>query len=87
MHFDKEMVPYCGGTYRVHKRVTKIIDEKTGKMQAMKTPSIILEGVVCQARYSDCRLFCPRMIYSYWREFGLSGSLNLPFVHQHESGH
>jgi hypothetical protein len=71
MRFDKEMVPYCGGIYRVLKRVTRILNEKTGKMQEMKTPCIILEGVVCQARYSECRLFCPRSIYPYWREIWL----------------
>ena len=69
--FDGEMVPYCGGTYRVLKQVTKIINEKTGRMQSMKTPCIVLDGVVCQARYSDCRLFCPRSIYAYWREIWL----------------
>ncbi len=61
-------MPYCGKTYRVLKRVTKIIDEKTGKMVEMKTPSIILDSVVCQARYSACRMFCPRNTYAYWRE-------------------
>jgi hypothetical protein len=71
MAFDKEMVPYCGGTYRVLKRVTKILNERTGKMQDMKTPCIILASVVCQSRYSDCRLFCPRSIYPYWREIWL----------------
>jgi hypothetical protein len=71
MSFDKEMVPYCGGTYRVLKRVTRILNERTGKMQDMKNPCIILDGVVCQARYSDCRLFCPRSIYPYWREIWL----------------
>lgn len=69
--FDAEMVPYCGKTYQVLDRVTKIIDEKTGKMQDMKTPCIILDSVVCQARYSDCRMFCPRSIYPYWREIWL----------------
>jgi len=71
MTFDAEMVPYCGGTYRVLKRVTKILNEKTGRMQEMKTPCIILDSVVCQARYSDCRPFCPRSIYPYWREIWL----------------
>lgn len=37
----------------------------------MKNPCIILEGVVCQGRYSDCRMFCPREIFSYWREIWL----------------
>jgi hypothetical protein len=71
MTFDPEMVPYCGGTYRVLRRVSKIINEKTGKMQEIKNPCIILDGVVCQARYSQCRLFCPRSIYPYWREIWL----------------
>jgi hypothetical protein len=71
MTWDAELVPYCGGTYRVLKRVTKIIHEKTGKMQEMKNPCIILESVVCEARYSNCRMFCPRSIYPYWREIWL----------------
>ena len=71
LHWDAEMVPYCGGTYRVLKRVTKIIDENTGKMREMKTPCIILDSVVCQSRYSTCRLFCPRSIYPFWREIWL----------------
>lgn len=71
LSWDAEMVPYCGGTYRVLKRVTHIIDEKTGKMQEMKNPCIILDTVICQARYSSCRMFCPRSIYPYWREIWL----------------
>ena len=71
MTFDKEMVPYCGGTYQVLKRVTKLVNEKTGKLQEMKNPCIILDSVVCQARYSQCRMFCSRSIYPYWREIWL----------------
>jgi hypothetical protein len=33
-----------------------------------KNDCIMLEGVVCESRYSECRMFCPRSIYSYWRE-------------------
>jgi hypothetical protein len=69
--WDAELVPFCGGTYRVHSRVHKIVNEKTGKMQEMKNPCIILEAVVCEARYSNCRMFCPRSIYPYWREIWL----------------
>ena len=71
MFFDQEMVRYCGGEYRVRKRVSKIIDEKTGKLQEMKNPCIVLDSVVCQSRFSNCRLFCPRSIYPYWREIWL----------------
>ncbi len=71
LYWDAEEVPHCGGTYRVLRRVTKIINEKTGKMLEMKTPCIVLDSVVCQSRYSECRLFCPRSIYAYWREIWL----------------
>jgi hypothetical protein len=71
MTFDAEMVPYCGGTYQVLRRVTHIINERSGKMQTLSNPCIILSGVVCQSRYSACRLFCPRSIYPYWREIWL----------------
>ena len=72
--FDAEMVPYCGGVHRVLRRVHKILDEKTGKLVKFKNACIVLEEVVCQSRYSDCKycpLFCPRGIYSYWREIWL----------------
>lgn len=71
MRFDAEMVPYCGKAYRVLKRVTKTINEKTGKIKELKTQAVILDSVICQARYSECRLFCPRSIYPYWREIWL----------------
>jgi hypothetical protein len=71
MYFDAEMVPYCGQTFRVLKRVNRILDEKTGKMVRLKSEAIVLDGVICQSRYSYCRMLCPRAIYSYWREIWL----------------
>ena len=71
MYWDAELVPYCGKTYRVLRRVNQIIDEKTGKMVTMKTPCIVLDMVVCQARYSPCRMLCPKSMYPYWREIWL----------------
>jgi hypothetical protein len=69
--FDAEMVPFCGRKLRVLKRVARILDEKSGRLTEFKTPSVILEGAVCEGRYSECRLFCPRSIPSYWREIWL----------------
>jgi hypothetical protein len=71
LYWDAEEVPYCGGSYQVLRRVRKIINEKTGKMLEMKTPCVVLDSVVCKSRYSACRMFCPRSIYSYWREIWL----------------
>jgi hypothetical protein len=69
--FDVEMVPYCGGVFRVRSRLTKFIDEKTGRLSTMKRGCILLEGVTCQSRFSKCRMFCPRSIYSWWHEVWL----------------
>jgi hypothetical protein len=72
LSFDaEEMAPYCGRVFRVHRCVTKILDEMTGRMIPMKQPCIILENVVCNAEYARCRLNCPRAIPSYWREIWL----------------
>ena len=71
MSFDLEMTPYCEKPFTVRGRVTKLIDEQTGAMLRMKQPNIVLDGVVCNAEYSQCRLMCPRAIPPYWREIWL----------------
>lgn len=71
MYFVADQVPYCGRTFRVAKRITQIIDERSGRMVKMKTPCIALEGAVCGSRYTDFCLFCPRATYPYWREIWL----------------
>ena len=71
LYFDAEHVPYCGKELSVRSLVNQIIDERTGYMLHFKTPSIILEGVICGGNYSDGRLFCPRAIYPYWRTIWL----------------
>jgi hypothetical protein len=71
LYFDAESVPYCGGEYRVRSRLNKFIDEKTGKLITLKNSSILLEGVWCGSRYSECRMYCPRGIYTWWREIWL----------------
>ncbi|HEY3303667.1 MAG TPA: hypothetical protein VGL70_09060 [Candidatus Binatia bacterium] len=71
LSFDPEMVKYCGGTYRVVGRVERLIDEKTGKMTPLSNDCIILDGVVCGAHFSNKRLFCPRSLYTFWREIWL----------------
>ncbi len=66
--FDREMIPYCGGRYRVKDRVERIIDERTGQMIEISSDCLILDGVVCSGEHSSGRWFCPRAIYPYWRE-------------------
>ncbi len=71
MGFSAEMVEYCGGTYRVHSRVERIIHEGTGEMMRMNNDCIILENVVCRSQCAGNRRFCPRAIYPFWREIWL----------------
>jgi hypothetical protein len=60
LFFDAELVPYCGRVYRVKARVENFVDEKTGKMQRLRTPAVILEGVIADPLYGGQRMFCPR---------------------------
>jgi hypothetical protein len=66
--FDAEMARFCGQTARVLRRVDTIVDEKTGRMLHMKSPCIVLEGVVCEGAFNAS---CPRAITAYWREIWL----------------
>ena len=68
LSFDREMLAYCDGRYRVRDRVEKIIDERTGQMIEISSDCLILDGVVCSGECSTGRWFCPRAIYPYWRE-------------------
>jgi hypothetical protein len=71
LFFDVEMLPYCGRTFRVLRRVQRIIDERTGRMLHLPNDCIVLDGVVCSGERSRRRLFCPRSIVPYWREIWL----------------
>ena len=71
LYWGEELVPYCGRTYRVRTRVEKFIDENSGILKKLRTPAVILEGVICQARFSSKRLLCSRSIFPWWREVWL----------------
>jgi hypothetical protein len=66
--FDREMMPFCGGTFRVRQRIQRFIDDRDGRMVELKSDCVTLEGVVCSGDLSLRRWFCPRAIYSFWRE-------------------
>ena len=40
------MIPYCGGQYRVKRKVQRLINESTGQMIEINSDCLILEGVV-----------------------------------------
>ena len=68
MGFDAEMGRFCGRTARVARRVDHIIDERTGRMLHMRSPCLVLEGIVCEGAFNAS---CPRSITPYWREIWL----------------
>ena len=68
LYFDMEMAPYCGRTLVVRSRVTRIINEKTGRLITIPGSCVILEGAACTGCYHGG---CPRAIYGYWREIWL----------------
>jgi hypothetical protein len=53
LYFDAEEVPYCGQTFRVRSTVTKIIDEKTGRMLALKDRSMWMRHLSGRYRSAD----------------------------------
>jgi hypothetical protein len=83
LSFDREMVRYCGGQFRVHKRVENIINEKTGKMTRVPNDCIILENVIC---VGSLNRFCPRSVYPYWREIWLKRVEAYQSTHQELAG-
>lgn len=74
LSFRAAMAPYCGKQYRVARRVGKIIDPLSRRMRLLGESSVILEGVVCTG---STRRFCPRMVYTYWRDIWLTKVLTV----------
>lgn len=68
LSFSSEMIRACGKRYRVRGRVTRIIDEHTGRMLELKNDCVLLEGMICPGERSIGVWFCPRDFYHYWRE-------------------
>ena len=65
MLFVDEMAKYCGGTYRVFKRVNKVFDALAWKMKKSQE-LIILNGVFCNGY--DAYKECDRMCFFFWKE-------------------
>lgn len=66
--FEASMLRYCGKRFRVHCRVERVIDEKTGKLRPMREAAVILQDVVCNSDYGRV---CSRSNYLFWREIWL----------------
>jgi hypothetical protein len=69
LSFDPEMLPYCGTTRRVDRRVRRLIDDITGRMIEPPGDCVVLEGAVCRGLYHG---LCTRQTDTYWREAWLT---------------
>jgi hypothetical protein len=65
--FTAEMFHYCGGKYRVLKRLEKMINEATGELRTLSS-TVLLEGGTCNGKAHGG---CQRMCHTYWREIWL----------------
>lgn len=81
--FDREMLPFCGGTFSVRQRISRFIDERLGQMIELKSDCVTLDGVVCSGERSAVRWFCPRAIFPYWRETWLERVEKAPTGPEH----
>jgi hypothetical protein len=73
LRFIPEMMKFCGKRFRVYKRLGKIILEATGELRTIKTPTVLLEGVLCDG---SAHGGCDRSCFCFWREQWLKRSLS-----------
>jgi len=68
LQFTREMTRFCGRKFKVFKRVDRIILEATGEMRVMRSPTVLLEGVICDGKFHGG---CTRSCFCFWREVWL----------------
>jgi hypothetical protein len=69
LRFTLDMVPYCGRTFRVLRRVEKMIYEPTRTLIRISN-TVVLEDSICRG----CHVIkggCPRENFNLWREIWL----------------
>lgn len=65
LSFTSEMLNYCGKRFKIYKNLDKIILEATGELRKIKTPTVLLEGVICDGTaHGQCDKSC----FLFWRE-------------------
>jgi hypothetical protein len=66
--FDREMLSFCGGSFKVFRVVDTLIEEKTGRLVKLRNSCVILDGVTATG---ECYRFNPQNDYILWREVWL----------------
>jgi len=75
--FDREMVRFCGGRFRVLRRIDRLIEEKSGRLVELRNPSVMLDGVTARGEFYR---FNPQNDYVLWREIWLERLQERPVV-------
>jgi len=65
LQFTPEMAKFCGGRFIVFKKVRNIILEGSGELRRIKSPTVLLEGVICDG---SAHGGCDKSCFLYWRE-------------------
>ena len=84
LRFTLDMVPYCGGTYRVLRRLEKMIHEPTRRLISLKD-TVILEESICKG----CHIIkggCPRENFNFWREIWLKRVPEPVYIFREKNG-
>src|SRR5262249_6251978 len=69
LYFDRDMLRFCGGEYRVKARIERLIVERTGELRQLSNPCFVLDGVTATGEYQG---FNPENEYIFWREVWLA---------------
>jgi hypothetical protein len=68
LQFDAELLEFCDREATVARRISRLIDEKSGEMIQLPNECIMLDGFLCAGRYHR---FCQRGSIPFWREIWL----------------
>jgi hypothetical protein len=75
--FTVEMLPFCGKSFRVLRRLERMVLEPTRELIPMKN-TVLLEGATCDG----CHILrggCPRENFHFWREIWLRRRNSIQF--------
>jgi hypothetical protein len=65
LRFMPEMKQFCGKKFKVYKRVENIMVETTGEMRKLMSPTVFLEGAICDGGFHQG---CHRSCFCFWKE-------------------
>jgi len=65
LYFMPEMEQFCGKRFKIFKKVETILLESTGELRKLRSPTLFLEGVLCDGENQGG---CDRACFHFWRD-------------------